>query len=71
MGKRERKSEMKLSKKTKTLLCVALVLILLGSALAGLFNTRALAFILLVVLGNSLGGLLIPAVQSLKGERKP
>ena len=30
---------MKLSKKTKTLLCVALVLILLGSALAGLFNT--------------------------------
>ena len=39
MGKRERKSEMKLSKKTKTLLCVALVLILLGSALAGLFNT--------------------------------
>ena len=30
---------MKLSKKTKTLLCVALALILLGSALAGLFNT--------------------------------
>ena len=30
---------MKLGKKTKTLLCVALVLILLGSALAGLFNT--------------------------------
>ena len=40
-------------------------------ALAGLFNIRALAFILLVVLGNSLGGLLIPAVQSLKGECKP
>ena len=30
---------MKLRKKTKTLLCVALALILLGSALAGLFNT--------------------------------
>ena len=30
---------MNISKKTKTLLCVALVLILLGSALAGLFNT--------------------------------
>ena len=30
---------MKFSKKTKTLLCVALVLILLGSALGGLFNT--------------------------------
>ena len=40
-------------------------------ALAGLFNTRALVFILLVVLGNSLGGMFIPAVQSLKGERKP
>ena len=37
-------------------------------ALAGLFTPRALAFILLVVLGNSLGGLFIPAVQSLKGE---
>ena len=36
-------------------------------ALAGLFNTRALVFILLVLLGNSLGGLFIPAVQSLKG----
>ena len=36
-------------------------------ALAGLFNTRALVFILLVVLGNSLGGLFIPAIQSLKG----
>ena len=32
---------MKLSKKTKALLCVALALILIGSALAGLFNTGA------------------------------
>ena len=30
---------MNISKKTKTLLCIALALILLGSALAGLFNT--------------------------------
>ena len=37
-------------------------------ALAGLFTPRAAVFILLVVLGNSLGGLFIPAVQSLKGE---
>ena len=37
-------------------------------ALAGLFNTRALVFILLVVLGNSLGGLFIPFLQRLKGE---
>ena len=36
-------------------------------ALAGLFNPRAFVFILLVVLGNSLGGLFIPAIQSLKG----
>jgi len=37
-------------------------------ALAGLFTARAAVFILLVVLGNSLGGIFIPAVQSLKGE---
>ena len=30
---------MNISKKVKTLLCIALVLILLGSALGGLFNT--------------------------------
>ena len=40
-------------------------------ALAGLFNVKAIVFILLVVLGNSLGGVFIPAVQSLKGESKP
>ena len=40
-------------------------------ALAGLFNVNAIVFILLVVLGNSLGGVFIPAVQSLTGERKP
>ena len=39
-------------------------------SLAGLFNARVLAFLLLVVLGNSLGGMFIPAVQSLKGGRK-
>lgn len=39
-------------------------------SLAGLFNTRASVFILLVVLGNSLGGIFIPAVQSLKGESR-
>ncbi len=39
-------------------------------ALAGHFTPRAAVFILLVVLGNSLGGLFIPAVQSLKGESK-
>ena len=40
-------------------------------ALAGLFTPKALVFILLAVLGNSLGGMFIPAVQSLKGEKKP
>ena len=39
-------------------------------ALAGLYQLRALLFLLLVVLGNSLGGLFIPAVQSLKGGCK-
>ena len=34
---------MNISKKTKKLLCIALVLILLGSALAGLFNTGVFA----------------------------
>lgn len=37
-------------------------------ALAGLFRLRSLWFLLLVVLGNSLGGLFIPFLQSLKGE---
>ena len=32
---------MNIGKNTKKLLCIALVLILLGSALAGLFNTGA------------------------------
>ncbi len=37
-------------------------------ALSGLFfRPESLVFLLLVVLGNSLGGLLIPAVQTLKG----
>lgn len=40
-------------------------------ALAGLFTRKAVVFILLAVLGNSLGGMFIPAVQSLKGEKKP
>ena len=39
-------------------------------ALAGLFSGRSAVFILLVVLGNSLGGLLIPAVLALEGDRK-
>lgn len=39
-------------------------------ALAGLFTPRALVFILLVILGNSLGGLFIPAIQSLKGGHR-
>ena len=37
-------------------------------ALAGLYSLRSLGFILLVVLGNSLGGLCIPAIQTLKGD---
>ena len=37
-------------------------------ALAGLFRLQSLWFLLLVVLGNSLGGLFIPFLQSLKGE---
>ena len=40
-------------------------------ALAGLCTPKAIAFILLAVLGNSLGGMLIPAVRSLKGDRTP
>ena len=40
-------------------------------ALAGLFRWRSLGFLLLVVLGNSLGGMLIPVLQALKGERTP
>ena len=37
-------------------------------ALAGLFRLKSLWFLLLVVLGNSLGGLFIPFLQRLKGE---
>lgn len=36
-------------------------------ALAGLFKLRSLFFLLLVVLGNSLGGMLIPFLRSLEG----
>ncbi len=36
-------------------------------ALAGLFELRSLFFLLLVVLGNSLGGMLIPFLRSLEG----
>ena len=36
-------------------------------ALAGLFRMQSLWFLLLVILGNSLGGLLIPFLQLLKG----
>lgn len=36
--------------------------------LAGLFRPRALGFLLLVVLGNSLGGLFIPFIQRMKGS---
>ena len=36
--------------------------------LAGSFNARSLGFLALVLIGNSLGGLFIPFVQSLKGE---
>lgn len=38
-------------------------------ALAGSFRLRSLVFILLVVLGNSLGGMFIPAVQALGGKK--
>lgn len=37
-------------------------------ALAGLFRLQSLWFLLLVVFGNSLGGLFIPFLQRLKGE---
>ena len=37
-------------------------------ALAGLYRLESAVFLLLVVLGNSLGGLFIPALQALKGE---
>ena len=39
-------------------------------SLAGLFQAKSLAFLLLVVLGNSLGGMLIPLLQLLKGEKR-
>ena len=39
-------------------------------ALAGLYRLQSLWFLLLVVLGNSLGGLFIPALQALKGEQR-
>ena len=37
-------------------------------SLAGLFRLQSLWFLLLVVLGNSLGGLFIPFLQRLKGD---
>lgn len=40
-------------------------------ALAGLFRGESIFFLLLVVIGNSLGGLFIPAVQALKGDGTP
>ena len=36
-------------------------------SIAGLFRPQSLAFLLLVVLGNSIGGLFIPFLQLLKG----
>jgi formate/nitrite transporter FocA (FNT family) len=38
-------------------------------AAAGLFSLQSFVYIFLVVLGNTLGGLCIPAVQALKGEQ--
>ena len=38
-------------------------------ALAGFFRADAALFLLLVVVGNSIGGMLIPALQALKGGR--
>ena len=38
-------------------------------SIAGLFRLRSLFFLLLVVLGNSFGGLFIPSLQHLKGGR--
>ncbi len=40
-------------------------------ALAGLLRGESLVFLLLVVAGNSLGGLFIPALQALKGDGAP
>ena len=37
-------------------------------ALAGLYNGKSIIFLLLVLLGNSLGGMFIPFVQSMSGE---
>lgn len=37
--------------------------------LAGLFSGKTAIFLLLTILGNTLGGLLIPALQALAGER--
>ena len=37
-------------------------------AVAGPYTLRSAVFLLLVVLGNSAGGLLIPAIQALKGD---
>ena len=39
-------------------------------SLAGMCSVRSIGFILLVALGNSLGGLCIPAVQALKGRQE-
>ena len=38
-------------------------------SLARCFETRSLLFLLLVVLGNSLGGMFIPLMQVLKGKK--
>ena len=39
-------------------------------ALAGMYNGKSIIFLLLVLLGNSLGGMFIPFVQSMRGEAR-
>ena len=39
--------------------------------LGGMVLIAGIVFLLLVVIGNSLGGLFIPAVQALKGDGTP
>ena len=39
-------------------------------SLAGMFHGRAALFVLLVVIGNSLGGMFLPLIQLLGGEKK-
>ena len=38
--------------------------------LAGEYSLRGVGFILLVVLGNTVGGMLLPALRTLAGENK-